>query len=189
MKVLLETDRLILRQFVEADEDHLFELDSDPEVVRFFPGYVADRKQIRELLQANFQYYQDYEGYGFWAVLEKPNQTFLGWFLMRPWKWASYFAENMAAPDDLEIGYRFHKAAWGKGYATEGTRALIAKGFNELNAQNVMANASPNNKASIRVMEKAGMHYQTCVFNETLGEETVTYNLNRDDFLKMKNSF
>ena len=57
----------------------------------------------------------------------------------------------------VELGYRLRKAAWGKGYATEGSRALIRKGFKELGVQRVLATTYQDNLASRRVMEKAGL--------------------------------
>ena len=62
-----------------------------------------------------------------------------------------------AAPGEVELGYRLRKSAWGKGYATEGSRALICKGFTEFGVQRVVAEAMAVNLASRRVMEKAGL--------------------------------
>jgi RimJ/RimL family protein N-acetyltransferase len=92
---------------------------------------------------------QRYEGYGFWAAIEKETGEFLGWFHFRP--------RPGAAPGEVEIGYRLRKSAWGKGYATEGSRALIRKGFTESGVQRVTAEAMAVNQASRRVMEKAGL--------------------------------
>ena len=60
-------------------------------------------------------------------------------------------------PGEVELGYRLRKSAWGKGYATEGSRALIRKGFTEFGVQRVTAEAMAVNQASRRVMEKAGL--------------------------------
>ena len=60
-------------------------------------------------------------------------------------------------PDEIELGYRLRKEAWGKGYGTEGSRALIRKGFTELGVRRVVASTYQDNLASQRVMEKAGM--------------------------------
>ncbi len=59
--------------------------------------------------------------------------------------------------DEVELGYRLRKSDWGKGYATEGSRALIHKGFAELGVQRVVASTMVVNVASRRVMEKAGL--------------------------------
>ena len=94
-------------------------------------------------------YYQRYQAYGFWAAIEKSTGDFLGWFHFRP--------REGTAPNQVELGYRMRKSAWGKGYATEGSRALIRKGFTESGVQRVTAEAMAANMASRRVMEKAGL--------------------------------
>jgi RimJ/RimL family protein N-acetyltransferase len=151
MRVFLETDRLVLRQFTMADADNLVQLDADPDVMRFVTGGIpTSRKEILdEFLPAFLGYYRRYEGYGFWAVIEKETGEFLGWFHFRP--------RPDADPGEAELGYRLRKSAWGKGYATEGSRALIRKGFTEHGVQRVVAGAMAVNQASRRVMEKAGL--------------------------------
>jgi RimJ/RimL family protein N-acetyltransferase len=151
MQVFLETDRLVLRQFTVADADNLVDLDADPDVMRFVTGGIpTSRAEIQnEVLPAFLAYYQRYEGYGFWAAIEKATGEFLGWFHFRP--------RPDAAPGEVELGYRLRKSAWGQGYATEGSRALIRRGFTESGAQRVTAEAMAVNQASRRVMEKAGL--------------------------------
>jgi len=151
MQVFLETERLVLRQFTMADADNLVNLDADPDVMRFVTGGIpTSREEIEnEVLPAFLGYYQRYEGYGFWAVIEKVTGEFLGWFHFRP--------RQDAAPGVVELGYRLRKSAWGKGYASEGSRALIGKGFTEFGVQRVVAEAMAVNMASRRVMEKAGL--------------------------------
>ena len=151
MQVFLETDRLVLRQFTMADAGNLVSLDADPDVMRFVTGGIpTSREEIQnEVLPAFLGYYQRYEGYGFWAAIEKATGEFLGWFHFRP--------RPDAAPGEVELGYRLRKSAWGKGYATEGSRALIRKGFTESGVRRVTAEAMAVNQASRRVMEKAGL--------------------------------
>lgn len=151
MQVFLETQRLVLRRFSLADADNLVSLDADPDVMRFVSGGIpTSREEIEnEYLPAFLGYYRRYEGYGFWAVIEKATGEFLGWFHFRPGK--------DAAPGEVELGYRLRKSAWGRGYATEGSRALIRKGFTEFGVQRVVAEAMAGNQASRRVMEKAGL--------------------------------
>ncbi len=151
MQVFLETDRLVLRQFSMDDADNLVDLDADPDVMRFVTGGIpTSRAEIEnEVLPAFLGYYQRYESFGFWAVIEKATGEFLGWFHFRP--------REDAVPGEVELGYRLRKSAWGKGYATEGSRALIRKGFTESGVQRVVAEAMAVNQASRRVMEKAGL--------------------------------
>jgi RimJ/RimL family protein N-acetyltransferase len=151
MQVFLETERLVLRRFTMADADDLVNLDADPDVMRYITGGVpTSRDKIEtKVLPAFLDYYQRYEGFGFWAAVEKATGEFLGWFHFRP--------GPDAAPGEVDLGYRLRKSAWGKGYATEGSRALIGKGFTEFGVQRVFAEAMAINAASRRVMEKAAL--------------------------------
>ena len=185
MKIFLETERLILRQLTEDDADNLFELNSDPEVVRFTPdaGKPKDYTVIQtQIIPKFFAYYEQYNGYGVWAAIEKSSQAFIGWFFFRPVVHALYFDPALANESDVEIGYRLRKAAWGKGYATEGSKALIFKGFSELGTQRVVAVALAANVASIRVLEKAGLKLENRFVYEGHGQEIVIYALNRTDW-------
>ena len=151
--VFLETERLILRRFTEHDVDYLLELDGDAEVMRFINGgKPTAREEIENrVLPAFFSYYDRYEGYGFWAAIERATGEFVGWFHFRP--------EEGASPDEPELGYRLRRSAWGQGYATEGSRALIRKGFTELGVQRVVASTMAVNSGSRRVMEKAALRF------------------------------
>jgi RimJ/RimL family protein N-acetyltransferase len=151
MRIFLETERLVLRRFTTDDVDNLAALDADPDVMRFVNGGVPTSRDAieNEFLPAFLAYYQRYQAFGFWAAIEKPTGDFLGWFHFRP--------RQGSAPDQVELGYRLRKSAWGKGYATEGSRALIRNGFTESGAQCVTAEAMAANSASRRVMEKAGL--------------------------------
>lgn len=151
MLSFLETERLVLRRFTMADVDNLVGLDADPDVMRFVNGGIPTcRDDIEnEFLPAYLGYYERYREYGFWAAIEKSSVDFLGWFHFRP--------REGTAPGQVELGYRLCKSAWGKGYAAEGSRALIRKGFTESGVQRVTAEAMAANMASRRVMEKAGL--------------------------------
>ncbi|MGH3077464.1 MAG: GNAT family N-acetyltransferase [Gaiellaceae bacterium] len=153
MEIFLETDRLRLRPFTEDDVDDLVELDADPDVMHFVTGgRPTPREEIEsEVLPAFLDHYARFAGYGFWAAIEKTSGEFLGWFHFRPAKGAP--------PGEAELGYRLRKSAWGKGYATEGSRALIDKGFAELGVGRVVAFTLAVHIASRRVMEKAGLRY------------------------------
>jgi RimJ/RimL family protein N-acetyltransferase len=150
-EAFLETERLILRRLTGDDVDGLVELDSDPEVMRYITGGRATpREEIeRELLPAFLNHYRRFEGYGFFAAVEKETGRFIGWFHFRP--------ENDDRQDEAELGYRLRRSAWGRGYATEGSRALIRKGFTELGVRRVVAYTMVVNVPSRRVMEKSGL--------------------------------
>ena len=156
MRVFLETERLALRRFTEADVDNLFDLDSDPEVMHYINGgRPTPRDVIRdEILPRFLNYYERFAGFGFWAAIEKSTGEFLGWFHFRPTE--AHLSEG-GNPDEVELGYRLRRSAWGKGYATEGSRALIREGFTEFGVRRVWAETMTVNAASRRVMEKAGL--------------------------------
>ena len=149
MNIHAETPRLWLREFTVDDVDALYELDNDPAVMRYV-GRPSSREEIlTETLPAFLRYYATYPGYGFWAAIDKATGDFLGWFHFRP---------RPGDPvDEPELGYRLVQRAWGRGYATEGSRCLIDLGFRQFGARRVVAETMVVNTASRRVMEKAGL--------------------------------
>ncbi|MQA10965.1 MAG: GNAT family N-acetyltransferase [Pseudonocardiaceae bacterium] len=151
MDVFLETERMLLRRFTESDVDNLVTLDGDPRVMRFLNGGdPISREEIEtEVLPEILDHYKDFEEFGFWAAIEKGTGEFLGWFEFRP--------RDGGGVTNIELGYRLRSSAWGKGYATEGARALIHKGFAEFGVRSVTATTMTVNVASRRVMEKAGL--------------------------------
>ena len=151
MRVLLETERLALRRFTVADLDNLVDLDSDPEVMRFLSGGAPTPRDVirQDILPAFLRAYEPFAGFGYWAATEMASGAFLGWFCFRP--------PDDGDPTNAALGYRLRRAAWGRGYATEGSRALIRKGFTELGVRRVFATTYQDNLASRRVMEKVGM--------------------------------
>ena len=150
MEVLLETDRLILRRFTDADADRLVSLDADPEVTRFITGGVPEFDEA--MLRAWLTQYERWPAYGTFAAIEKASAEFIGWFHLRP-------ATEDVEADEPELGYRLRKDAWGKGYATEGSRALIDMAFTDLGATRIFAETMSINTGSRRVMERAGMRF------------------------------
>ena len=151
MDVFLETERLILRRFTEADLGNLVELNGDPDVMHFLNGGKPTPREFVEaiILPRILQQYERFDDFGTWAAIEKSTGEFLGWLHFRP--------SHGVSPEEVELGYRLRKAAWGKGYGTEGSRALIRKGFTELGVQRVVASTYSENIGSRRVMEKSGL--------------------------------
>jgi len=176
--IFLETERLILRRITEADAQLLLDLDSDPEVRRFVDtGPPADLDTIRAVhLPRVMDYYARFDGLGLWAAVEKTSGAFVGWFHLRPFK---------NDPEALELGFRLKREVWGMGYATEVSRALIAKGFEEFDAPRIVGTALAANRASRRVLEKVGMrHIGDFVEEKFTGADksAVIYGLEREDY-------
>jgi len=149
--IILETPRLILRQFTEGDVDNLFNLNNDPEVMRYLTGgKPTPREEIRDqIIPFHLAVYGRRDRLGTWAAESTATGEFLGWFHFRP------------GPDsditNIDLGYRLRRPAWNMGYATEGSRALIDRGFTELGVERVFAHTMTLNAASRRVLEKCGL--------------------------------
>lgn len=152
MTTYLTTDRLTLRPFSADEADLLIELDSDPAVMRYLSGGEPTAPElVRERdLPSLLRGYERWDGkFGVFAAHEKDSGAFVGWFCLRP--------ERDGPLDEVELGYRLRQDAWGKGYATEGSRALLAKAFSELDVRVVWGATMYLNRASQKVMEKVDM--------------------------------
>lgn len=148
MCIYLQTERLTLRRFTEQDVDNLFRLNSDPEVMRYINGGTpTPREEIQdEIIPFHLEAYRRSGRFGTWAAEARLTGKFLGWFHFRP-----------GPGEGIDLGYRLSRAVWNKGYATEGSRALIRKGFTELGVERVFGHTMAVNTASRRVMEKSGL--------------------------------
>jgi RimJ/RimL family protein N-acetyltransferase len=150
MGVYLGTERLVLRRFTAADVDLLARLDSDPEVMRFLTGQPTPRAEIENVvLPAILEVYDEHPQLGTFAAEQKSDGAFIGWFGLQP------TSDAMT----VDVGYRLNPTAWGKGYATEGTKALIAKAFGELGVERVVADTMAVNHRSRAVMRRAGLRF------------------------------
>ena len=192
--VVLVTERLELRQFTAADVDALLALDSDQRVMRFLDRTTRSRAQIESGVLPQFlAYYAACQGLGFWAAQGRGGGDFIGWFGLRPV--APTAAAMVDWPDAppgqvsvAELGYRLRASAWGRGYATEGARALVHRAFTELAVTRIVATTMAVNTRSRRVLEKAGLSYLRTVHldwpDPLPGNEhgDVEYELHRDDW-------
>jgi RimJ/RimL family protein N-acetyltransferase len=149
--IILETPRLIMRQFTKDDVDNLFDLNSDPEVMRYINGgRPTPREVIRdEIIPFHLAVYDRLDRLGTWAAESSATGEFLGWFHFRPGPSTDI--------TNIDLGYRMRRSAWDKGYATEGSRALISRGFTDLGVERVFGHTMTVNTASRRVMEKCGL--------------------------------
>ncbi len=157
----LETERLLLRPFTADDAELLIELDSDPAVMRYLSGGKPTapediRERILPRIIAGVQKWD--HKLGLFAAQEKDGEAFIGWFCLRP--------KADGPLDEAELGYRLRQAAWGKGYATEGSEALARKAFTELGVRLIWAETMFVNRGSRNVMEKLGMRHVETYFPE-----------------------
>jgi len=149
MDVVFGTDRLILRRFAKDDAPLLYELNLDPEVIRYTHDPMTDVDQAKKVLsEVIFPQYVLY-GHGRWAVHLRSNLEFIGWSGLK----------HHPETNEIDLGYRFMKKFWGNGYATEAALACIEYGFLGLSVQRIVGRALPVNLASIKVLEKCGMKY------------------------------
>jgi RimJ/RimL family protein N-acetyltransferase len=149
MDVVIETDRLLLRKFKEGDAPLLYELNLDPEVIRYTHDPMTDVEHAGKVLDdVILPQYVLYD-HGRWAVHLRSNLEFIGWCGLK------YLRET----NEVDIGYRFMKKFWDNGYATEAALACIEYGFNKLDLHRIVGRALPGNLSSIKVLEKCGMKY------------------------------
>lgn len=161
MATICETERLVLRPFTLEDAERLCELDSDPEVLRYIGPYGhSSPEPYRERIATVYRDYDDrFRALGYWAAIERGSGAFLGWVCLRPALDYRFAAEAQFTADDAELGYRLRRSAWGKGYATEASRRIVARGFEEESIACVVSSALRDNRASWRVMEKVGLRF------------------------------
>jgi len=145
----LETPRLILRAWRDADVDAWAALNADARVMEFFPSTYDRARSERSAasLSADFER----NGYGWWAVEVKNGQAFAGVVALQK------LPDDMPFAPATEVGWRFAFDAWGCGYATEAATAALAFAFNRLQREEVVAFTAAVNLRSRRVMEKLGM--------------------------------
>lgn len=179
---------MVLREFTAESGQLLLELDTDPQVMHYITGGSStSAEEIEtEVLPAFLGYHLRGDGYGFWAAVLRDSDEFIGWFHLRP---------GPDAPrDEPELGYRLKRSVWGRGLATEGSRALIDYAFNHCGASRVVAETMTVHTASRRVMEKSGMRLVRTFHadwpHKIDGDEhgDVEYAITREEWLTLQRS-
>lgn len=173
-----DSARLQYQLMTAADAELMFKLDQDPEVMRYVTaGKLTTREEIAEIYIPRMESYTNPEkGWGLWKVSLIHDNSFIGWILVRP---EDFFSNNIKL-HNLELGWRFNRDSWGRGYATEAAemikQALIEAG----DCTKLSAIAVEDNRASINIMLKLGMSYiKTDIHRDPLGndEEVVYYQM------------
>jgi RimJ/RimL family protein N-acetyltransferase len=155
-KPILETERLLLREFDEDDVEPFYALGSDPAILRYTGdpgGGLASIEQALEVLRS--RPLADYEKYGFgrWACVYKASDSVIGFAGLK-------YLDDLR---EVDIGYRLLPAYWGLGLATEAGRAVLNYGFTRLGLSRVIGLVVPENRASVRVLEKLGLSFEGMV--------------------------
>lgn len=148
MDSIIETKRLYLRPLQVADAPHFYALNEDPDVLKYTGDVPFENVTKAEEFLQNYTQYKKF-GVGRWAVIQKVTGAFLGWCGLK-------FAESTK---EYDIGFRFFKTHWNKGYATEAADACIDYGLNTLQIPRIIGSAMKQNSASVKVLEKIGLSY------------------------------
>lgn len=150
MTVYLDTSRLQLRQWKESDLEPFYQLNSDEEVMRYFPDVLS--KSRSDAVVARLSEMIDEKGWGFWAVEIKQTGEFIGFVGLLA-------QQKSAIPNSplVEIGWRLAKSHWGKGYATEAAQASLKYAFETLSLSDVYSFTVLDNAPSRHVMSRIGM--------------------------------
>ena len=171
---LLETKRLWLRPFILDDDIHLFELNSDPLVIKYAGDPPFESVSSARTFLADYDQYEKYK-LGRFSCISKQDGSYLGWCGLK------YNADS-EIKGLFDLGYRFHRKYWNQGYATESSKRILEYGFETCQLKHIMACAFEANKASIKVMKKIGLKYwKRDLYYE---EEMIFYQLNNFDYLK-----
>lgn len=162
----LHTERLSLRPFRKEDGAAMYELNDDPEVLQYTGDtQFADTAATESFLE-NYSQYEEY-GVGRMIVILKATDEILGWCGLK------YHPEE----DEYDIGYRFYKRHWGKGYATESAKAIMADGFARIGMKQIVGRARVENTASINVFDKLGMEFVKNYVED--GDDWVLYQIKK----------
>ena len=146
---ILETERLLMRRLVASDLDDLYALYRDPEIRRYFPEGTLTMEETREELEWFLNGHPDHPALGLWATIYKPTGQFIGRCGLLPW--------TIDGVDEVEIAYLIAKPWQRQGLGAEVARALVQYGFETLRLERLIALVDPENEASIRTAEKAGL--------------------------------
>ena len=170
MIILPDSERLQFRRFTMNDAPLIFDLNSDPEVTMFTHDPITKPEEANRILRdVIIPQYEQY-GYGRWAVHAKEDGRFIGYCGLK------YRKERA----ETDLGYRFLRSEWGKGYATEAALACIRTAFEQLHLDRIVARADVRNTPSLNVLEKCGL--KKIGFDTVDGSLVKSYELLAEDF-------
>ena len=150
MHIVFETPRLILGQFTEDDAELILHLNSDPDVVKYVHEPLLKTEEQAKKIIVDIILPQYKNNLGRWATYTKSNNEFIGWCGLK------YLADR----DEIDLGYRLKKSAWGKGFATEAAKHTLDHGFVKLKLEVIFGKSHTQNIASINILKKIGMQFK-----------------------------
>lgn len=167
-KIILETERLRLREIGHDDLEDLLQIWGDAEAMRLFPK-TLDREEMAAWIDRNLARYEQ-TGHGLWAVILKDGGQFAGD--------CGLVIQEVDGVEELEVGYHFNKNFWGRGLATEAARGCMEYAFNQLHRRRVISLVRPENLSSRRVAERNGLKIEKETFRS--GYQHYVYAIERD---------
>lgn len=164
-----ETDRLLLIEITPNEAEFAYRLNLDPEVIKYTGDEAFDSIEEARAFLEKYDHYEKY-GFGRWGVVLKETNKLIGWCGL---KYTKELKEH-------DIGFRFFKNHWNKGYATEATIASLQIGFEKFNMTEIVGRAHGKNIGSIRVLEKSGLKFEKKIDFE--GEDGVLFKITFNDW-------
>lgn len=179
MKIITETERLIIREIGISDTDVMLELHSDPDVHRYLGNNtITSREGIIDAINSLGKQYADF-GVGRWAMINKKTNEFIGWTGLQ------FVTESFNNHKDFyDLGYRLLKKFWGQGFATESAFASIDYVFNKLGATEIYAMADIDNEVSNKILKNVGLRFIDSFDNE--GVKHNWYKLTSSEYVRKK---
>jgi len=170
--IKLETERTYLQNLTVNDAVDFYRLNLDPDVLKYTGDVPFQTVDGARRFLKQYEQYEKY-GVGRLAVIDKETDAFIGWCGLK-------YSPDI---DEYDIGFRFFKDVWNKGYATETAGRCLEFGFSDLNIEEIVGRAMTENKASIQVLEKIGMTFkQQFDFN---GQKGVIYRMTKREYDKI----
>ena len=183
MKIMIETDRLILRTWRESDLQQMLTINQDPKVMEYFPGLQDLEATTNFITKVNNHF--DKPGYSLYATTRKDTSEFIGFIGLLIANFEAHFTPA------TEIGWRLSSKHWDKGFATEGAQAVLNHAFRELKIPEIVSFTAEGNAQSIKVMQKIGLrHHANDDFDHPKLEDTsplkrhVLYRLSKEEYLQ-----
>lgn len=187
--IILETDRLIIRNWREQDRELMYRLNHDDQIMEFF-SFRRNRQESDALYDRLYQMIAE-TGYGFYALERKDNGETIGFCGLAETRMEPIFKDGT-----VEIGWRLIPETWGQGYVSEAANALLKYGFMQKNLAEIVSFAVYNNHRSTAVMKRIGMkHDSKRDFSHPHVSDDyphlqphITYMMRREDFLQKHES-
>ncbi len=173
MTTIIETPRLVLREWTIKDAEFIFKMNEDPDVTKYTgDGSFGSIENARIFVQEYNQYKRF--GHGRWLCISKETGKPIGWCGLK---------NQMEDEGFIDLGYRLLKSEWEKGYASEAAVACLKFGFEKLGMEEIVGRAVAENVASIAILEKLGMTYYKT--GDCHGDQARHYRIRREDFLEL----